>query len=281
MFRIGPAGWNYKDWAGIVYPAKRPPGFSEPGFLAQFFDVLEINTSFYGPPRPQSSARWVEAIAFNPEFRFTAKLWRGFTHERNATPEDVRVFHAGMEPIVTAGRLGAILMQFPISFRNTPENLAYLDGLYRRFRAFPLVLEVRQSGWNDASVLDWLAEREIGMCNIDQPLLGRALRPEAHSTAPVGYIRLHGRNYANWFAENKSVNERYDYLYSAKELETWADRAKTVARRSEDVYVVTNNHNLGKSVANAALLLPLLGRALRVAPSWIEHYPEVRPRERS
>src|SRR5947209_5855345 len=111
MIRIGPAGWNYKDWAGIVYPKTRPRDFSEPGYLAQYFDTLEINTSFYGPPLPKSAMRWVESVAHNRNFRFTAKMYRAFTHERNATPEDERLFKEGMNPIAANDRLGAILLQ--------------------------------------------------------------------------------------------------------------------------------------------------------------------------
>src|SRR5580658_9207332 len=103
------------------YPVKRPRGFSEPGYLAEVFDTLEINTSFYGPPRPKSASAWVAAIAHNPNFKFTAKLYRAFTHQRNATPEDERLFKEGMEPIAAQDRLGALLMQFPVSFHQTPE----------------------------------------------------------------------------------------------------------------------------------------------------------------
>lgn len=195
MIRIGPAGWNYKDWAGIVYPAKRPRGFSEPGYLAEVFDTLEINTSFYGPPRPKSATAWVDAIAHNPNFKFTAKLYRAFTHQRNATQEDERLFKNGMEPIAAKDRLGALLVQFPISFHHAPENLDYVARLQARFHEYPLVLEVRHRSWDDERVLSALSEMGIGVCNIDQPLIGKGLKPSSYVTSDVGYVRLHGRNY--------------------------------------------------------------------------------------
>jgi uncharacterized protein YecE (DUF72 family) len=277
MIRIGPAGWNYKDWAGVVYPAQRPKGFSEPGYLAQFFDTLEINTSFYGPPRASTAKNWAEAVSGNPRFQFTAKLYRAFTHTRNATPEDERLVKEGMEPLAAAGRLGALLLQFPISFTHTPEHVEYLLRLRGRFDVYPLVLEVRHSSWNDARVRELLADWGIGICNIDQPLLGRALKPAAEVTSPVvGYVRLHGRNYKNWFSEKASVAERYDYLYSMRELEPWADRVKTVASQTRDTYGITNNHNIGKAVTNAIELLALLGdRPVKIARQWSEHYPEL------
>ena len=277
MIRIGTSGWNYKDWAGIVYPPNRPKDFSEPGYLAQYFDALEINTSFYGPPRPSSSAKWTEAVSHNPNFRFTAKLYRGFTHERNASPKDEKLFKEGVEPIATADRLGAILLQFPISFKNTPEELAYLLRLCDRFREYPLVVEVRHASWDNAAVLDLLAEREIGVCNIDQPLLGRALKPAAHGTGPIGYVRLHGRNYRTWFAENKTVNERYDYLYSVGELEPWIERIKAIGQKTKDTYAMSNNHHIGKAVANSLEMTAILKEKPVAAPkSLIDNYPEMK-----
>ena len=67
------------------------------------------------------------------------------------------------------------------------------------------------------------------MCNIDQPLIGKGMKPSSYATADVGYVRLHGRNYKQWFSESASVAERYDYLYSRGELDPWADRVKSIA----------------------------------------------------
>ena len=100
------------------------------------------------------------------------------------------------------------------------------------------------------------------------------MRPTAEATSPVGYVRLHGRNYQNWFAENRTVNERYDYLYSPKELEPWVDRVKKVAQEADETYVVTNNHNLGKAVVNAFELTAFLsGRPVDPPEHLIARYP--------
>jgi uncharacterized protein YecE (DUF72 family) len=128
-------------------------------------------------------------------------------HRAISNAQDERLFKEGMAPLATHGLLGAVLMQFPISFQNNPENLAYVAELRRKFAEYPLVIEVRHRSWENARVLEVLAGLEIGICNIDQPLLGKALRPAAHATSSVGYVRLHGRNYRNWFTENKTVNE--------------------------------------------------------------------------
>jgi uncharacterized protein YecE (DUF72 family) len=277
LIRIGPAGWAYKDWAGIVYPKPLPRGFRPIHYLSQFFDVLEINTSFYGPPKATTTQSWLQDAKDNTQFQFTAKLWRGFTHEKNATAGDEKLVKDGMNPIMQAGRLGALLMQFPISFRNTPENRDYVTGLYRRFGEYPLVLEVRHSSWADRSALDMLEEFGIGFCNIDQPLLGKALKPTAERTSPVSYVRLHGRNYQNWFTENARSSDRYNYLYSMRELEPWVDRIRSISeKRRENIFVITNNHYEGKAVANALQLTALLtDHCVEPPEQLIMRYPEL------
>jgi uncharacterized protein YecE (DUF72 family) len=277
MIRIGPAGWSYKDWEGIVYPLNPPKGFHPATYLAQFFDAIEINSSFYRPPAASTVRGWVQRVSGNPRFKFTAKLFRAFTHERNATQEDESAVKDGLEVFTGAGRLGALLLQFPWSCKFTGENREYVTDLHRRFQEYPLVLEVRHISWNDPHALDMLAELGMGFCNIDQPLIGRSLRPSAETTSPVGYVRLHGRNYKTWFAENQTVNERYDYLYTPRELEPWVDRIKTVARHAEDTYVVTNNHNLGKAVVNAFELSAFLtGKPIYAPERLASHYPELK-----
>jgi len=93
-------------------------------------------------------------------------------------------------------------------FSQLARDREYLVGLHRRFREYPLVLEVRHASWAMPEVLDLLAELDIGLCNIDQPLFKRSIKPGAEATSPVGYVRLHGRNYQTWFAERANVRER-------------------------------------------------------------------------
>lgn len=277
MTRIGPAGWAYKDWWGIVYPASKPRGFHELTFLAEYFDAIEINVSFYRPLTPKMSATWLERVRDKINFRFTAKLWRGFTHDRNASLADEREFKEGLAPLLEAARLGALLLQFPWSFRNTAENREYVARLCDRFREYPLVLEVRHGSWAEPGVLDTLEQLGLGLCNIDQPLFKRSIKPAALTTSCTGYVRLHGRNYQSWFTENKHAGERYDYLYSAAELEPWVDRIKTVEEAAEDTYVITNNHYLGKAVVNALEISSILkGEPRPAPPQLVQHYPELR-----
>jgi len=275
--RVGPAGWSYPDWKGYVYPVPRPKGFHEAEFLAQFFDTIEINTSFYAPMRAEHAKLWVERVAANAQFQFTAKLWQRYTHEQGVTVAEEKEARAGFDVLQAAGKLGAVLLQFPFSFHRTTETTAYLGGLLRKFAEYPLVVEVRHGTWNVQEVFELLRERGVGFCNIDQPLIGRSLKPSAETTAPVGYVRLHGRRYDTWFTdEDVPRHERYNYLYSVEELRPWAERVKQVAADASDVYVITNNHYQGKGVVNALELIAMLREAKVKLPEPLrEKFPEL------
>jgi uncharacterized protein YecE (DUF72 family) len=274
MIRIGPAGWTYKEWKGVVYPARRPRGFQELSFLAEYFDTIEINTSFYRPVPPRMAASWVGKIQRNERFRFTAKLWRGFTHERNATDLDEERVKEGFAPLVEANRLGALLLQFPQSFLNTTENRDYLARLRTQFAEYPLVLEVRHASWSQPDVLPILERLGVGLCNIDQPTFEDSLLPSALTTSTIGYVRLHGRNYDAWWTAGSHPGSRYDYLYSLEELAGWISRIKTVARTAKETYVIANNTYKGKGIANAFEIASLLAaKPVSVPPSLLAAYP--------
>lgn len=274
IIRIGPAGWSYKDWEGVVYPQKPGKTFDPLAYLARFFNTIEINSSFYRPPSPSTAESWARRIAQRKDFTFTAKLHRVFTHERGkATKKDDKEFRAGMGPLIKAGRLGALLLQFPWSFKNTDEDRLYLTKLLEQFRDYPLVLEVRHASWNNESIYEWLEERGVGICNIDQPVFSRSIRPAAMTTSPVGYVRMHGRNYQNWFRDKAPRDERYNYLYSLDELDPWLTRIKQLAKQTRETYVITNNHFRGQAVVNALEIKAALDEERVPAPEPLfEHY---------
>jgi uncharacterized protein YecE (DUF72 family) len=276
--RIGPAGWSYPDWSGFVYPSRRSRNFHEATFLAQFFDTIEINTSFYQPIRPDHATAWIERVSANPVFLFTAKLWQRFTHEPSATVEDERNVRAGFDVLRQAGKLGAVLLQFPFSFHKSPETSAHLSALLKRFADYPLVVELRHSSWQTQDTLDFLREYNAGFCNIDQPVIGSSVTPTAQSTSPIGYVRFHGRRYDTWFSDDPKLpaHERYNYLYSPDELDPWVTRIEEVQKHTRNTFVVTNNHYQGKAVVNALQLLSILkGTKLKVPDDLRQHYPQL------
>jgi uncharacterized protein YecE (DUF72 family) len=278
IVRIGPAGWSYKDWEGVVYPQKPGPKFDALEYISRFFDTIEINSSFYRPPTASTASSWAKRVTGNRRFTFTAKLHRLFTHERGkATATDEKEFRKGIEPLANAEKLGALLLQFPWSFKNTEDNRVYLTRLLDTFKEYPLVLEVRHSSWNNPQILDWLEERVVGICNVDQPLFSKSIRPQSLTTSPIGYVRLHGRNYQNWFRENAPRDERYNYLYSLEELDPWITRIKEVAKHTHETYVVTNNHFRGQAVVNALEIKSTLEEELVPAPGPLfEVYPRLK-----
>lgn len=275
---IGPAGWSYADWAGYVYPAPRPKGFHEATYLAQFVDTIEINTSFYQPLNPEHARQWLERVAANPRFVFTAKLWQKFTHDPSASSEDETAVRAGFDVLHRTGKLGAVLLQFPFAFHHTPENAKYLTSLLERFADYPLAVEVRHATWNDREVFALLREHRVAFCNIDQPVIGRSLEPSEETTSPIGYVRLHGRRYDTWFSDDPDIasHERYNYLYSSEELKPWTQRIRNVAESAAKTFVITNNHYLGKSVVNALELISMLkGVKVQVPEPLRLRYPEL------
>lgn len=270
--RIGPAGWSYKDWEGVVYP---PHGskFDALAYLAQFFDTIEINSPFYRIPPPTHAKSWVRRIAANDAFRFTTKVHRGFTHENAPlVKEDLDAFRNYLDPLMDADRLGAILLQFPWSFRNTPESRDRLVALFDAFRDYPKALEVRHSTFQVPELYELLDEHDVSWVNVDQPLFHDSVKPADTVTGPIGYARLHGRNYEKWFSHAESW-ERYNYLYSAQELEPWVERIERMAK-SRDTYVITNNHFRGQAILNAGDLKESLGLGGTLPPQLKEAWPE-------
>ena len=187
----------------------------------------------------------------------------------------------GLDAIANEGLLGALLIQFPVSFKNTSLNREYLDRLLRQFIEYPRVVEVRHSSWNDAATLAAFAQKNVGFCNIDQPLLGRSLAPTEHVTGAIGYVRLHGRNYEHWFVDqgldSNNRNDRYNYLYNERELARWKERIQSVAERAQTTYVITNNHFESKAGVNALELKALItGERVLAPPTLIQKYPELK-----
>lgn len=277
--RIGPAGWSYDDWRGVVYPEGMPKSRHPVEYLSTYFDTIEINSSFYRPVNPRHAETWAGQCGGNAAFRFTAKLWQGFTHERERWPGAMaaRDFMNGIQPLVDAGRFGCLLVQFPWSFRRTRENRAWLARIIETFRELPLAVEVRHSSWDTAEVYEGFRTYDVAFCNIDQPLFRDSIGPSGRVTSGLGYIRLHGRNVENWFRENAGRDERYNYLYSGNELAEWEERIKKIEAATSEVYVITNNHYAGQAVVNAfELQFGLLGRRSAIPDSLLSAYPRLR-----
>jgi uncharacterized protein YecE (DUF72 family) len=221
---------------------------------------------------------WARRVAHNPRFLFTAKLYRGFTHDRSATVEDGKTVRDAMDALASAGRLGALLVQVPMSFHATGENRAVLQRIFEQFAAFPIAAEFRHFSWDTPETLRLLEDNSVGFVNIDQPRLKGNLPATSHVTGPVAYYRFHGRNAAKWFGPGTSNEERYNYLYKERELTPWTERIREgVSRRPEtNAFAVMNNHFRGQAVANALQLQQMLTGEIREVPEILrETYPQI------
>ena len=270
--RVGPAGWSYTDWEGSVYP---PHGsrFDPLAYLASFFDTIEINSPFYRIPPPTHPRSWIRRVENNPDFKFTTKVFRGFTHEKaKFSPDDVKAFRNYLDPLRDADRLGALLLQYPWSFKNSPENIEKLESVFRAFDGYPLAVEVRHGSFQNDDFVRFLDERNVSWVNVDQPLFHESVKPADTVTGEVAYVRLHGRNYEKWFAHEESW-ERYNYLYTKDELKPWVERIERMAR-SKETYIITNNHFRGQAIVNAAELKEALGQSSKLPPQLKEVYGE-------
>ncbi|MBC8181555.1 DUF72 domain-containing protein [candidate division KSB1 bacterium] len=276
---IGPAGWSYKDWEGIVYPSKKEKGFDQLQFLSQIFNVIEINSSFYRPPAVSTTKSWAERVKSNPDFTFTCKLWQEYTHNREIFPgnaEEILV-KQGLDVLQNKNRLGALLIQLPWSFKNTPESLDWLKKVLTLYKDYNPVIEVRHGSWNTQPFLDFLDEYETGFANIDQPVLGQSIPLFSFSSNKLSYLRLHGRNTKNWFAKDATVASRYDYLYNDNELGSMKKKIEDMMENSPKTYIIFNNHYRGQAVANSLQTMFLMDNTKVKAPeNLIETYPELK-----
>jgi uncharacterized protein YecE (DUF72 family) len=259
--RCGVSGWAFPHWEGLVYPRPAPRSFHPLEFLADRFDAIEIPLSFHQWIRPELARLWAAKVSHNPRFQFTARMNRDFTHERLLDRDRLDRFAEGLEPLLQLGRLGAMLMQFPSSFRFTTENKDFLIRLRRAMHVFPLVAELRHDSWASEEALGTLIDYHIGFCNVDQPESVRAMPPTSYLTWRIGYVKLHGRRCGpgfNAFDDRGEKVSRNDYLYTQSELEQWKHRITHIGRFAETVFVVFNNDAGGKAVLNALQMQGLM-----------------------
>jgi uncharacterized protein YecE (DUF72 family) len=308
--RVGTSGWNYPTgrgtWNGVFYPARRGRGkaFDELAYYAEHFDTVEVNSTFYGQPRPDVTRGWADRTPAG--FEFSVKLYQKFTHPRMfkdrlrrsaagasgavepdelltalARPNqaDLDEFRRGVDPLAQRGKLGALLAQFPPSFKNGEAERAYLMDLLSAFGGYRVAVELRHRSWSDSfdDTLALLNGFEAAWTQIDEPKFRFSIRQNfLPNVQGFYYMRLHGRNAAHWWRHEKT-EDRYDYLYSAEELKEFTETAGAARHIVRKVYLYANNHFSAKSVANAAMIKQQLGEPLEgeYPPEFVQRYPEL------
>jgi uncharacterized protein YecE (DUF72 family) len=266
---IGTSGWSYPKgegtWKGFFYP---PGNINELEYYSQFFKTVEINSTFYRPPNPGYVYNWARRVP--PGFLFAVKLWQKFTHPkmyREATGEeaaisrqDVDIFNRRLEPLAKSGKLGALLAQFPPSFKNDGYSRQIIEALAKTFGQYPLAVELRHRSWSDdEATAGFLRENNIAWVRIDEPKFSSSVAAEVPLTADMAYFRFHGRNAKEWWTGDSET--RYRYLYSPDEIAALAEKVKAVAGEVKTLFAFFNNHWQAYAPRNAndlkaALQLP-------------------------
>ena len=296
--RIGTCGWNYPTgrgtWNGVFYPVPRArrKGFDELSFYAEHFDTVEVNSTFYGQPRSAVCRKWADRTPKG--FEFSVKLYQKFTHQgsggvsgpdlRHTPPDAFSIaaldeFRTGIDPLAATGKLGALLAQFPPSFKDAPASRDYLAYLLGAFRGYPVAVELRHRSWSDhiGETLTLLNEFAAAWVQIDEPKFRFSIRQNyLPNIEGFYYMRLHGRNAEKWWRHERA-EDRYDYLYSADELKEFSDTAAAARTLVKKLYLYTNNHFSAKSVANAAMIKEQLGQPVEgeYPETFIARYPEL------
>lgn len=293
----GTAGWSYEDWVGPFYPADPPRGFSRLEFYSRFFDCVEVDSTFYRHFPPRVGEKWIREVGGNDRFTFLLKLYKGFTHGRDAAADasdDRSVVSEFIQPFQEKKKFGGLLVQFSEYFRDTAGSREKVSSIAEQFPGVRLFFELRHLSWYTPSAAEFIKSGRLNVIAIDQPeLKGMAgLNPDI--VGDVGYFRLHGRNEKAWERGRNSLarkgrsavmspddahrNDRYNYLYNARELDEIETKIRRVGERCDRIYVVANNHPMGKAVANALELVKRLRNndRVKVPDTVIKYFPELK-----
>jgi len=274
---IGTSGWSYPKgegtWKGYFYPSGK---YNELEYYSQFFNTVEVNSSFYRPPNPGFAENWAKRTP--KDFFFAVKLWQKFTHPKmyqEATGEhaiisqnDVDIFINSIEPLYQAGKLCALLAQFPPSFKNDSYGQQILHAVIRTFSRYPLAVELRHRSWSDEkNTARLLRENNVSWVQIDEPKFSSSIAEEVPITSGFTYFRFHGRNSENWWQGDSET--RYKYLYSSGEIEELTSRVREAAENSLFTFAFFNNHWQGYAPRNAVDMMRALQLPLKELPACI------------
>lgn len=283
---IGTAGWSYKDWIDSFYPKAQSKNFDWLEFYSRYFNVVEVNASYYTYISPKTVEGWIHKVEEKDDFLFTIKLHQDFTHKRNFKTEQIEAVKSNLKLLNNSSRLGGLLIQFPYSFALTKENANHVKDLADIFSEYEKFIEVRHKSWFIERFTNFLAKNKSSLCTIDQPLIGEAVEFKPIKAGDNLYIRLHGRNEKAWkeslqnFSKDQTYEQqsvRYDYLYSPGELLEFERMIKDVKETVKRIFVLLNNHPKGNAVVNALELIHLLNERIKIAvpPTTLKTYPRL------
>ena len=299
--RIGTCSWADDSLSRSWYPRGARSAEGRLRFYAEHFDTVEVNASYYGLPTAEQAAAWARRTPDG--FLFHVKAFAMMTRHRvrveqlppdlqGAAPVDERGcvirpprelraevfarFHAALEPLRAAGKLGGILIQLPPYMTCAPSALGYLEWAQEQLAGDEMLVEFRHRSWlaeeRAATVLSFLEERQMSYVAVDAPRVrGDGVCPTlVAATSPTAYVRFHGRNAGSWYRRGTSASERFDYLYPKGELAEWVEPLRELSAASERTFAMFNTNGrtevadvglVAQAPVNAAVLRGLLDAA--------------------
>lgn len=286
-YKIGTAGWFYKDWVNIFYPPEKENKKTDwLEFYSKYFNVVEVNSTYYSLPSIPIVNGWIKKVEKEEDFSFILKLHQNFTHQRNFTEDNVNAFQSSINLLQKENRLSGLLIQFPYSFQFNNEALSYISNLKEIFDNINLFFELRHSSWLNKNAIDFFSEMKLTFCTIDQPQFGRTIPFKPVITNALAYIRFHGRNKEAWSNSIKNFgkkqtyeeqSERYKYLYSQTEILEIVFQIKEIENKVKEIFIIMNNHPAGYAVANAFEFIYHLNEKMKSKPpeTLVKAFPEL------
>jgi uncharacterized protein YecE (DUF72 family) len=283
--KVGTASWTDKTLlASGWYPDSADTAERRLAHYAGRFPLVEVDATYYSPPAEQTAQLWVARTP--PGFTFNIKAFslltghptrpaaiykdlRPETDKKNLYPGDLPAqayedvwtrFLSALEPLAEAGKLGAILFQFPPWFTIRRSNKQYLLEVARRCEPLPVVIELRHASWfdgdNQQETLEFLRRHRLPFVSVDMPQGHRSsIPPVLAATADLAVVRFHGHS-DKW--TSRDIYEKFGYLYSGEELAAWAPKLRELADQAAATHVLMNNCYSDYAQRNAAELIDLL-----------------------
>lgn len=285
-FNIGTAGWSYKDWVPNFYPKNQSGGFDWLQFYSEYFNCVEVNSTYYTYISPKVLDGWIKKVESTNDFVFHIKLHQDFTHKRKFDELNIKAVRYNLDQLRKSERLGGLLIQFPYSYSFDGNSIQHIQKLRDIFSDVSCFVEVRHQSWKNNRALEFFKENDLTLCTIDQPQIGQAIEFDPKITNDKAYIRFHGRNAEAWkkslsnFGKPQTYEEqssRYSYLYSPGELVEIEQKVKSIQHKVKEVNVIMNNHPQGDAVANAFELIHILEEKTKVEmpPTITRAYPRL------
>lgn len=269
MIYIGVTGWRDHH---SLYPAhlKSKDKLSE---YSGHFPVVEVDSSFYAVQPVRNAIKWVNETS--AIFRFVVKAYRGMTgHQQGVEPfetreEMFRTFKDSLKPYQDAGKLAAVLFQFPPWFDCKKKNVNYLRYCKKMMGNIPVALEFRNQSWFSkeyrTSTLSFMKEEGWIHTIADEPQVGDGSIPivPVATNSEMTVVRMHGRNLHGWNKPNNADTNwrevRYLYKYNKEELVEWKQIVTDLVKESKDVIILFNNNSGGDAAGNAKEFQEMLG----------------------